>query len=406
MLEAIERYAPTCEITIADQNEHLTTDSPKHWLQLGTGWLQNLSKFDIIIKSPGVPPQPEFDEVKETMTSATQIFLDSIADSGATVIGITGTKGKSTTASLMHAVLQAAGLDSYLVGNIGNPAISELDNVSDRTIFVYELSSYQLMDLTVSPHIAIITSFMPEHLDYHGSLEAYRDAKSNIAKFQTADDLVFFNETSEGAKQIAAAGNGKKIGYTAKDAAIAVEETKLKGSHNQLNIAAVSAVATHLDIEKDIIRNAIQTFEPLPHRLQSLGTIDGIEWIDDAISTTPESTIAALEALGNKVSTLIVGGKDRGIDYTPLVDYLTKHPVEHLILMPETGSKFSQLETRNSPTLHNADTLEDAVQLAKKHTAASNIVLLSPAAPSYNAFKNFEEKGEKFAELINTTANL
>src|SRR5581483_5277832 len=160
----------------------------------------------------------------------------------------------------------------------------------------------QLMELTASPHIAVITSFFPEHLDYHGSLEAYMEAKKHITRFQTADDMVFFNASMEGAAEIAKEGAGRKIPFSADECPIDITETKLIGEHNRSNIAAACMVAAALGVDRDTALKAVKTFEGLPHRLQSLGVHHGFEWVDDAISTTPESTIAALDALGDRVA--------------------------------------------------------------------------------------------------------
>jgi UDP-N-acetylmuramoylalanine--D-glutamate ligase len=179
-LKVIEEYAPNAEVTIADKNADVNVEGKKPWLQVGEGWLKNLEKFDVVIASPGIPPGPELNAVASKTTNATQIFLDEVKDRGGMVIGVTGSKGKSTTTSLIAAILKEANKDSFLAGNIGIPALEELPKVHKGTIVALEMSSYQLRMLTSSPHIAVITSFFPEHLDYHGSIEAYFEAKSHI----------------------------------------------------------------------------------------------------------------------------------------------------------------------------------------------------------------------------------
>lgn len=407
MVEALEKHAPQCEITIADKDTTIEPENGKHWLQVGEGWLKNLEKFDVIIKSPGIPPSVLPSDIKN-LTSSTQIFLDTIADSGAITVGVTGSKGKSTTSSLIHHILRSFGaekLRSFLVGNIGNPAISHIDDAKPGTVFVMEMSSYQLMHLTTSPHITVITSFFPEHLDYHGSEEAYLEAKKNITRYQGADDLVFFNDTMKGSIEIAKEGDGRKIPFSADDCPIDLSETRLIGDHNRSNIAAACMVAACLGIDGKTALEAIKTFTPLPHRLQSLGVHHGIEWVDDAISTTPESAIAALDALGDRVTTMILGGHDRGYDFSELAERIKDSSIELILLFPGSGPRIRQalVDAAVSAEMIDVQSMEEAVQAAKSYKLTaknSPIVLLSTASPSYGMFKNFEEKGDAFRRCI------
>lgn len=397
MEQALKKHAPTATITIRDQKD-------------GKDYLKGLSAFDVIIKSPGIPPQKEFKTVKDKITSSTQIFLDSIKDSGALVIGVTGSKGKSTTSTLIFEILKAGGEDVLLIGNIGEPAISHLDDAKpstnrherSRTIFVMEMSSYQLMNLTTSPGIAIVTSFFPEHLDYHGSLDAYKDAKKYIARFQKKEDVIFYPATSDDAKEIAAESPGTRIPFSPDECPIGLDQTNLIGDHNRGNIAVAWKVGIRLGVANDVMLKVIRGFQGLPHRLQSLGKHHGIEWIDDAISTTPESTIAALDALGTRVKTIILGGQDRGNDFSALAARLKNSSVKTVILFPGSGPRIRKAigPVRADDYFHEADTMETAVDIAKKHTPHHAVVLLSTASPSYNMFKNFEEKGDAFRKCI------
>lgn len=406
MVAALETYAPGCEITIADENEKLEIPAT-HWKQTGTGWLENLHKFDVIIKSPGIPPNEKLKAEHSKLTSATQIFFDTIVDTDATVIGVTGSKGKSTTSSLLYALLKTDKKDVHLVGNIGEPAISHISDAKNKTIFVMELSSYQLMDLHTSPHIAVITSFFPEHLNYHGSLEAYLDAKKNITRFQKDGDLVFFSASSNGTVDIAKEGDGTKIPFSAEDAPVNISETQLIGDHNLSNIAGAFTVATRLGVPEKTAIEVIKTFKGLPHRLQSLGIHHGQEWIDDAISTTPESTIAALDALDNRVEVLILGGQDRGNDFSGLGERIKASSVSTVILFPGSGPRIKQAikDAGAAVEFFEASSMEEAVLIAKKTTGGRTplghpIVLLSTASPSYGMFQNFEEKGTIFAHCV------
>lgn len=380
MQEALKKFAPEAKLELRDMKD-------------GEDYLDNLDGFDCIIKAPGIPPHL----ISDPVTNSTQIFLDSI-DQNATVIGVTGSKGKSTTACLIHAILKAAGKDAILLGNIGDAAISHIDEVSADTYVVIELSSYQLMQVERSPQIAIVTSFFPEHLDYHGDLESYKEAKKAICKFQGADDTVFYFQESEGAKEIAETSGGSKIAYQETDSPIAVIDTNLIGTHNLFNIAGASAVARHLGIDDATIIKGVQSFEGLPHRLKDIGHYHGCRWVDDAISTTPESTIAAIHALTPEVKTLICGGQDRGNDFSQMGEVIDASDVDHVIVMGESGPRIANAISHAE--IHPVDSLEDAFAIAKDVTDDGKICLLSPASPSYDQFKDFEEKGDAFDQCV------
>jgi hypothetical protein len=222
---------------------------------------------------------------------------------------------------------------------IGKPVIEYISAAKAGTIFVEEMSSYQLMDLTVSPHIAVVTSFFPEHLDYHGSLEAYKDAKKHIARFQSAEDTIFYNAKSPGAIEIAEESKGQHVPFSDEDAPVQIEDTHLLGVHNLSNIAGAFKVARSLGVPVETCIQVFKDFHGLPHRLQSLGIHHDIEWIDDAISTTPESAIAALDALGDRVQTIILGGQDRGVDFKELGKRVAKSKVKTVILFPGSGPR-------------------------------------------------------------------
>lgn len=406
-VRALEEFAPNARITIADKNADVTEKDAKHSWQLGEGWLEHLETFDAIIKSPGIPPSPELAKHAEKTTGAVQIFLDTIHGSGAIVVGVTGSKGKSTTSSLLAAMLKRGGKNACLVGNIGEPSIAHIADAAPGTIFVHEMSSYMLQDMTASPHIAVVTSFFPEHLDYHGSIETYLEAKKRITRFQTDDDAVYFNADSPGAVSIASEGHGRKIPVDASDCPLDLADTKLIGEHNRENVALAWKVAEHLGVKKDDAVAAAKDFAPLPHRLQDLGEAHGLRWIDDAISTTPESAIAALDALGDGVKTIILGGQDRGNDFSGLAERLKKSSVSTVILFAGSGPRIRAAIQASGATINLIDSssMDDAVRIAKERTPVSGlgsppIILLSTASPSYGMFKNFEEKGETFARCV------
>ncbi len=400
MLQAIEQAKLDCEIVIADQNTDLAV--PGYEVRTGDKYLRGLESFDVIVRSPGIFPHPLLQAASRNITNTTQIFLETALSRGALVIGVTGSKGKSTTASLIHHILHSAGKDALLVGNIGEPAIAHVEVAKKNTIFVQEMSSYQLMDMTLSPPIAVVTSFFPEHLDYHGSLDAYFAAKTNITRHQKPDDTVFYDAASDAARAIAERSPGNKVPFSASDCPLPMEQTHLIGAHNERNIAAAFLVASALGVETQQCIAAIRSFHGLPHRLESAGNAKGILWVDDAISTTPESAIAALDALGNQVATILLGGQDRGYDFSLLGKRLAESAVKTAILFPESGTRIRKALERAKAALdiYEVSTMEDAVEIAAKHTPKGSICLLSPASPSYNLFKNFEERGEAFKRAI------
>lgn len=403
MLRALEEFGWHGMVTLADQKEEFAESKP---VIRGKGYLEEIDEanFDLLIKSPGIPPHPLFEKWKDKLTTPTQVFFDSIADSGATVVGVTGSKGKSTTSSLIAAILKEAGKDVHLVGNIGEPAIAHIADAKRGTIFVLEMSSYQLMDLTVSPHIAVVTSFFPEHLDYHGSIGNYLEAKKHIARFQTEGDSMFFCSDFHGCVEIAKEGRGTKIPFSAADCPVRMDEIHLIGEHNLGNIAGAYKVCMALGVEHDAAIRAIKAFHGLPHRLQFLGEKHGITWVDDAISTTPESALAALHALAGKVDTIILGGQDRGSDFAELAREVVSGSVSNVILFPDTGARIrgdiEKADVGKRILMHDADSMEQAVEIAKKATKPGSVCLLSTASPSYNMFKNFEDKGEQFQKYI------
>lgn len=412
-VEALEKYAPDVEITIADQNPNIRIQNAKHATQLGEQWLDDLDRFDVIIKSPGIPPNSTLIAHSAKLTSSTQIFLDLATAAGAVTIGVTGSKGKSTTASLIHAMLRAQNPDSgseiFLVGNIGDAAIAHIADAKRDAIFVIEMSSYQLMDLKTAPHVAVITSFFPEHLDYHAStalgtgsaLEEYRKAKAKITTLQNEGDIVFYADT-ESVRPMIANTKAKKVPVTANGSPVTLSETKLIGNHNLGNIALATAVARHFGVSDAVIVQAIKNFTPLPHRLQSLGVHGGIEWIDDAISTTPESAMAAMAALGNNVKAIILGGQDRGNDFTELGRAIDASAIELVILLGQSGLRISKsIKTKKMiPVYVMNEAISTITQELKNLGTQQPIALLSPASPSYDMYENFEAKGDDFQKTI------
>lgn len=396
-LDAIHRFNIDCSVTIADRNTELGVTGVA--LKLGDDHLQNLDIFDVVIVSPGVPPNPLIDDLGSKVSNTTQLFFDWVKPNH-TVIGVTGSKGKSTTTSLIAHMLQTDRPNVHIAGNIGIPVLDlyTKELLAEPQIFVCELSSAQLSRMHVSPHIGVLVSMFPEHLDYHGSVDAYYEAKGVLTKYQSTGDVIFYNQDNAVCVQYAQQSAGSKYSYSNDDRGFTCA---LLGKHNHYNINAAVDVAKHMSVNDEVIVKALESFSPLPHRLQNLDEHHGIHWINDSISTAPETCIAALEALGGVVETLIIGGVDRGIDYSLLAEYLAASNIKHLITIPDAGNTVTSLLSESvSFEIHAVESLEQAVKVAKTVTTPDATCLLSPAAASYNHFKNFEVRGEEFEKLI------
>jgi UDP-N-acetylmuramoylalanine--D-glutamate ligase len=377
----LKAYLPDTQIGYADKAED-------------PNYLEKQKDYDVAVRSPGIPKS----QITIPYTTATNLFFENVKGK---TIGITGTKGKSTTNSLIYHLLKTAGKSVYLVGNIGNPMLETLMKVNGPDdIFVVELSSYQLDDIEYSPDISIVVSLYPDHLDYHGSLDDYYESKHNIIKHAGSDDIFIYNPRFEKLKEWAVSAQCKTERY---DETLSMSvDTGLMGEHNRQNIAAAITAVKHFNLTEEQIFEAIKTFQPLPHRLQNVGTFKGITFYDDAISTTPESTIKALEALPD-TATLFLGGLDRGYDFTPLVEYLKKSQIKNFVFFPPSGETIrAMLKAAGIPeeTMLSTDSMEKAVDFAYQHTPENTVCLLSTASPSYSIWKNFEEKGDLFQQFV------
>lgn len=393
------------EITLADKNEK-AIDIEGFPLQTGTRYLDNLETFDTVIHSPAI--SPGLLKNAKYATTATNIFFELC--SGIT-IGITGTKGKSTTSSLIYELIKAAGKDVRLVGNIGNSMLDQLENATKDTYFVIELSSYQLQDFRFSPHIAVVLPIYHEHLSYHGDFASYVAAKKHIIEFQTKKDFVVFHSKNEFSAQIAQSSQAQKIPYDAASFKKLIGQftTNLKGLANLENVMAAVSVAQLLNIDRQVISSALKSFKPLPHRIELVGTYKDITFYNDSLATIPQATQHALEALGNKVTTLIAGGFDRGVDFANFGHQLAQSSLKQLILFPDTGVKIAAALKKADPkttiSISPVKTMEEAVKIAYQVTPKGGICLLSPAAASFNLFKDYADRGEQFKSWVEKLAH-
>jgi len=412
-----------------DVLELLRRDSAAE-VNCGDDYERALGQQEIIIKAPGIPfthPALLAAESRGALvTSHLEIFFE-LCDRRRT-IGVTGTKGKSTTSSLLHKILLTAGMDALLCGNIGEPPLSKIEGASADTLFVLELSSYQLERLKTSPHIAVLLNIVPEHLDYHKDFQAYVSAKENIARFQDEGDFLVFNYDYQLPAEIARRTRAHVFPFSLTSAVrpgcftaggairfsdgreerelLAVSDIPLLGEFNRQNVLAAVVAASILGARPEAVRDGVRDFKSLPHRLEFVGEYDGVLFYDDSISTVPECTLSALSALGPSVQTLILGGHDRHLDYSDFARKLFSTGVENLILFPPTGRMiWAAIEAADNGAAERfkvfpVETMEEAVRIAFAHTTRGRTCLLSPASPSYSNFKNYRARGEAFKSCI------
>lgn len=374
----IEKNYPNLKVGVSDEKN-------------GKDYLKKQSEYDLVIKTPGIKKEL----VKIPYTTATNIFFSEIKKLGNKTIGVTGSKGKSTTTSLIYFILKEAGKNMRILGNIGNPMLETLlEPINNDEIFVIELSSYQLDDIEFSPDIAVVTNLFPEHMDYHAGLKNYYEAKKNIIKFQNKDSAFVYDPKNKKLGQWAKEAQGKIIPF-ADEKFLSGMSLPLIGEHNKENIRAAIAVAKEFDIADQIIKQAIDKFKPLPHRLEFIGEFKNIKFYDDAISTTPESTIMAIESLKN-VDTIFLGGEDRGYNFLKLEKTIKKYKISNVVLFPDSGKR---IKIKGLNVL-KTKSMEQAVKFAYKYTKPGKICLLSCASPSYSLWKNFEEKGNQFKFFV------
>ncbi len=398
-----------CSVGIADMNRDNLSGYEQYELHYGEKYLDCLDDYDIIMKTPGIALFDNVSEsVKSKITSQTDLLLNFCKSR---IIGVTGTKGKSTVSSLIYHILRMCGKKTVLVGNIGVPPLMRLDEFSDDTEVVCEMSCHQLEYITASPQIAVLLNVYEEHLDHYTGFEAYRNAKENIFRYQKENSiLISAKELSEdisdcrAKKYLASLTENADIYYDEKNLYVCGNtipldriDCRLCGKHNIYNIGIAVAASLETGCALSDILAALPSFECLEHRLERFAVINGAEYINDSISTIPRTAIAAVKAF-DKVDTIIIGGMDRGICYDELADFLNTGIVENVILLKDSGYRVGEQLCGDKMNVYYASDFDDAVAYAKKVTKVR--CLLSPASASYGFFKNFEERGTYFKKLV------
>jgi UDP-N-acetylmuramoylalanine--D-glutamate ligase len=382
-----------CTVIVADKNPEAVRDLTCRTFT-GESYLDALrdSEIDIIMKSPGISFKgleiPE--AVKQKITSQTDLLLRFVQSP---IIGITGTKGKSTVSSLIHHILNYCGINAKLIGNIGVPPLEGL-RADTQTILVCEMSCHQLEYVQASPNVAVLLNIYEEHLDHYNSFADYRAAKENIYLYQKSGDLLIYNDELTSQKLLSSEGEKLAVSYDDKRANV---KTHLPGEHNQFNIAVALKACLRFGCDEEKAVKAVESFTGLPHRLEFVGVVNGAKYVNDSISTIPRSAISAVLAYPD-TDTLIIGGMDRGINYSELIDFLFNCGIINLVALPDSGHKAAEMLAGSGLNVYRAADMEDAVAHAVKVTKKRCI--LSPAAASYGFYKNFEERGEHFKGLV------
>lgn len=366
-------------------------------------YLENLKSLDltntVVVKTPGCPGRL----MTVPYTTPTKVFFQCLRQIGAKSIGVTGTKGKTTTASLLAHILKNAGYDVRLCGNIGTPMLEALENATQNNVFVIELSSYQLSELEVSPDVAIITNLYRDHTDYHGDLNAYWEAKRNIMRYMDENGAVIFNPEFEMIYHWTADCKAKPLPIDLIEN-VDMTKTKIFGDHNKLNYLLAKKAAEFLGVDAMSCQNGLNTFDPVRHRLEEVRTVRGIKFFDDAIGSNPEATIAGIQALVRNrgaVGCVMLGGVDRDYDYTELIKLLKILMIPKLVLFPDTGAKIkAMLPSDYQPDCFETKDMASAVKWAAENTPSGSICLLSTAAPSTVLWSSFEEKGSLFQQAV------
>lgn len=410
------------DITICDKNTAIELPEDIKG-QVGETYLNGLDKFDLIFRSPSIYPSDivaaNSESILHKVTSNTNEFLRLCPTKN--VIGVTGTKGKGTTSALIANMLEASGIKVHLGGNIGTPPLDLLaEDIKEEDWVVLELANYQLIDLKYSTHIAICLMVVPEHLDWHTDVDEYYQAKARLFEYQTKDDLAIYYGSNVNSKRIASTSPGMLIPFFEMPGAlvagsnividgtpiIRISEIKLIGRHNLQNICAAVTAVWQINQNTEAIADVLREFSGLPFRLEVIREVNGVKYIDDSFATAPSASIAAIEAVkGQKI--LILGGKDRGVDLKDLAKTILDNAkdIKKILIIGQSGERLAkainEFNFTNYEVLGTAKSMEEIVAEASQIAAEGDSVVLSPSFPSFDMFKNYEDRGLKFNEAVN-----
>ncbi len=406
------------DVTIVDERPRLDDNTGEVSTICGSTAFSELSDFDLVVRSPSVRP----DKLKTNgkIWSATNEFF---AKCPAPIIGVTGTKGKGTTCSLIAEILKADDRTVHLVGNIGVPALEILPRIKPDDIVVYELSSFQLWDCEKSPYIAVILAIEPDHLDNHVDFDDYVAAKSNIVRYQKEIDICFYHPTNEISAEIAKISSAKLVAaynsfretrsvYATGDWFVKADQNicptatlQLPGAHNIENATAAISVCLELGTPVKAIKKGLESFKGLEHRIEFVRKLDGVSYYNDSFSSAPSATIAAVRAFSDP-EVVILGGTEKGSDFSELVRVLKEQTnVRGIIIVGEIREKLFSLLQKNqvaNVVKSDAKTMSEIVLAARRMAQSGDVILLSPACASFDMFKNFYDRGEQFKQVVHS----
>lgn len=410
-------HNPENELVIVDEREIPAGDVPLDANVItGEGVFEKLNGFDVVVRTASLAPRKI--RTDGTIWSGTNEFFARCAEKSVPIIGVTGTKGKGTTSSLIASILKAAGKTVHLVGNIGQPALEVLPSIQPEDIVVYELSSFQLWDLATSPQVAVVLMIEPDHLDTHADFDDYMTAKSQIAVNQLTTDRVVYNAANVYATKIAQFSPGQRLPYPSEHTAhvrgglFYYGETELcdednlllPGRHNLENaLAAITATWPWVK-EPSIIAEGLRSFAGLPHRLELVRELDGVQYYNDSFSSAAGAAVAAIRAF-TAPEVVILGGIDKGADFTELAQVIKDAPnVKQLIIIGKIRHKLADVLRQNGVTqpvqVTDVQTMREIVGLARQAAAPGDVVILSPACASFDMFKNFYDRGDQFRSVV------
>lgn len=389
------------KITIFDRNKDIRKNKRYKYI-LGENYLEKLSNFDYIFRSPGfyryLPEIIKAEEKGSVITSETKLFFEKFKGK---IIAVTGTNGKGTTSTLIYEILKKAGKDVNISGNIGiNNLLNILETHNNKNAYaILELSSFQLIDLNLGPHISVVLNITTDHLDWHKNRQEYVTAKSQLVRYQTEDDFAVINKDYKTSRNFAKLTEAKII-YFSKNQ-WPNYKTSLIGDHNKENILAAAAVAKILKINDSLIKQVVENYRPMPHRLEFVRDYKGIDFYNDSCSTSSQPAIAAIKSF-KKPITLILGGSDKGLEFYDLAKAINKSSVKNIILIGQIANKLeSKLRNFKGNIINLGMTdMREIVDTALRVTSQNEIALLSPAAASFGMFQNYADRGDQFKEYV------
>lgn len=416
---ALEYWSsPGNEITICDANTELAPpENAKS--KLGADYLQALDEFDLIVRSPSIHPRDILaasPEVETKITTVTNEFFKVCPTQN--IIGVTGTKGKGTTSTLITKMLEATGKRVHLGGNIGTPPLEMLKNdIQADDWVVLELANFQLIDLKYSPKLAVCLMIASEHQDWHTDFEEYVTAKQQLFRWQKPEDTAIYFGPDENSQKVVGVSAGKKIPYFKEPGAFVENDTimianqsiaktseiKLLGKHNWQNVCAATTAVWQIMQDVEAIHSVITSFSGMEYRLELIREVNDVKYYNDSFGTTPETAIVAIEAF-KEPKVLILGGSDKGADFAALAETIKKNNVRYAIIIGVTGPKIAdaldQAEATVPYSVHDSITMSDVVKLAQQKSQSGDIVLLSTGCASFGLFKNYKDRGDQFNQAV------